>query len=208
MKSKLLLICILLTLQAEAQSSWKSFWKLSCPEKTWVLTHPFIAAKSRKLTSEALKVTEQIKKDSTFDSDGSGGQVDAFRHAYWMALLSQKICWKKALSLGRAHEKGNYQKFKKRKNDEEGSKPDSVSSVMDLFNNEIGALIGCQYSKLSTDSLQKIIEKKVKKGDLRVIFKNKDGLPLDCKGKIIDMKRYSDRWDIPKCLIPSDLESL
>jgi hypothetical protein len=206
MKSKLLLICLMVTLQAEGQSSWKSFWKLSCPEKTWVLLHPFIASKSRKLTSEALKVTEQIKKDSTLDGDGSGGQVDAFRHAYWMALLSQKICWKKALSLGRAHEKGNYRKFKKGKYDEEGSLPDSVSSEMDLFNNEIGAIIGCQNSKLSTDSLQKIIEKKLKNGDFRVIFKNKEGLPLDCNGKIIDISRYSDRWDIPKCLIPSDLQ--
>ena len=39
--------------------------------------------------------------------------MDAFRHAYWMARLRQEIGKTAARSLGKAHEKENYQTFKK-----------------------------------------------------------------------------------------------
>ena len=45
--------------------------------------------------------------------------------------------WKKAVKLGIAHEKANLISFKKMKGDEEGVLPDSISSVMDLFNNQV-----------------------------------------------------------------------
>lgn len=99
-----------------AYSQQRSY-KASTHEKLWAITHPFVYSKARKITIEALKGTEMVKKDSSLDGDDAGGQVDAFRHAYWMALLSQKICWKKALSLGRAHENGNYKSFKRKKFD-------------------------------------------------------------------------------------------
>jgi len=42
------------------------------------------------------------------DGDASGGQVDAFRHAYWMARLHQEIGKRAAFSLGKSHEKENW----------------------------------------------------------------------------------------------------
>ena len=67
--------------------------------------------------------------------------MDAFRHAYWMARLTQSIGRKKALKLGEAHELGNYQDYLSGKV-EEVHLPDSMSSVMDRWNNRLGAGIG------------------------------------------------------------------
>ena len=104
-----------------AQTKWKSFRTLSGPEKYWIITHPFIAKKVWKITSHTLAITKEVINDSLLDGDEAGGQVDAFRHAFWIASLSQKICWRKALSLGKAHEKGNYRSFKKGKANSERS---------------------------------------------------------------------------------------
>ena len=120
MKPAIVLICFLFAIQpAFAQSPKNSFLHLSCPEKWWVVTHPFVANKARKITTGVIRISEEMKKDSLLDGDADGGQVDAFRHAYWMASLSQKIYWKKAIALGKAHEKGDYRKFSKRKVDDD-----------------------------------------------------------------------------------------
>ena len=49
-----------------------------------------------------------MKLSPLLDKDPSGGQVDAFRHAYWMARLNEEIGKNAAKSLGKAHEKENY----------------------------------------------------------------------------------------------------
>jgi hypothetical protein len=54
-----------------------------------------------------------------------------------MALLTQNIGAKKALKLGIAHEKANFEFFLKKKN-EYGELPDSMGSVMDVLNNQMG----------------------------------------------------------------------
>src|SRR5437868_602487 len=91
--------------QSEAQVNYKTeFRKLSCPEKRWVFFHLFIAKKAFKLTQQARATSKEMAKNPLTDGDENGGQVDAFRHAYWMALLSQNICWRKARGLGKAHE--------------------------------------------------------------------------------------------------------
>ena len=114
-----------------SQTSFKSFFDLSGPKRTWVLFHPFKAKKSLKISQEANKVADSIAKTNLLDGDGSGGQVDAFRHAYWMARLRQEIGKRAARSLGKAHEKENYLTYKKRKL-EDGVVPDEISSTMDF----------------------------------------------------------------------------
>ena len=192
---------------SNAQVVWKSFWQLSCPEKYWVVIHPFVANKVSILTKEAIVTGHEMKQDTLFDGDESGGQVDAFRHSYWMALLSQKISQKKARSLGKAHEKGNYRKYKKRKADEEFIIPDSISGVMDLFNNNIGIMIGFQNQKLSCDSLKIVIKTAVLEGKMKIISKNLKGFFLDCNGNVIEQKSLLNSWNNPKCLIPSNIRS-
>lgn len=170
----------------------------------WVVLHPFIASKTRKLTNEAVSVSNEMKKDSALDGDASGGQVDAFRHGYWMALLSKNICWKKALRLGKAHEKGSFKKYKKGITDEEGSRPDSVSSEMDLYNNNVGITLGRSNRKVSNDNLRMIVKNAVLSGKMMIIFKNAEGIALDSLGKPIDFSGLENYWRVPKILVSSD----
>ncbi len=194
----------LTTTFAQAQKPTISFSKLTCPEKMWVVLHPFIASKTRKLTNEAVSVSNEMKKDSALDGDASGGQVDAFRHGYWMALLSKNICWKKALRLGKAHEKGSFKKYKKGIADEEGSRPDSVSSEMDLYNNNVGITLGRSNRKVSNDNLRMIVKNAVLSGKMMIIFKNAEGIALDSLGKPIDFSGLENYWRVPKILVSSD----
>jgi hypothetical protein len=203
-KTVLVISFLLFSTLCSAQSMWTSFWSLAGPEKCWVITHPFIANKARKITREVLRYSEEVKKDSPLDEDANGGQADAFRHAFWMASLSQKISERKALSLGKAHEKGDYRKFRKGKMGEEGLLPDSASSEMDIFNNKAGASIGSQNKYLEKDSLRAIIISTILNGRLKIISKNKEGRYLDCAGNILDMASFIHIWNIPKCLVNSD----
>ena len=207
MKPAIVLICFLSAIQPDfAQSTKKSFRQLSCPEKWWVVTHPFVANKARKITADVIRVSEEMKKDSLLDGDADGGQVDAFRHAYWMAALSQKICWRKAIALGKAHEKGDYRKFNKGKVEDENVLPDSISGVMDLFNNRIGTSIGCQNHDLDPDNLKKLIRSNIIQGKMKIISKNIEGKFLDCDGNMLKIKLYLNIWNIPKCLVASDFQ--
>jgi hypothetical protein len=192
--------------QAFPQSSFHSFWKLSGPEKSWVICHPFVAKKIFRLTKEVQIIANEMKEDSLLDGDGAGGQVDAFRHGFWMATLSQQVCWKKALSLGRAHEKGNYRSFKKGKADEEGILPDSVSSAMDLFNNSIGASMGCNNKDLVQDKLKTMVKSAVLEGKMLIIHKNRKGIPVDSAGNLILFSGLKSTWTTFKTLVPSNIQ--
>lgn len=198
------LLIIIFHLPTAAQINYcKEFHRLSCPEKRWVLFHPFVAKKTFRLSLKAREAANQLLKDSLLDKDANGGQIDAWRHAYWMALLSQHICWRKAWRLGKAHEKGNFIEFKKRKT-EEGALPDSISGAMDLFNNKIGIDIGRSNKKLPEEELKKAVRDSVLAGRMLVIRKNEKGEALDCEGNKIDLLKYNHQWNIPKCLVKSD----
>ena len=105
MKKTLSIFFLIFTFQFYSQSNFKSFFELSGPKKTWVLFHPFKAVKSLEISKEATKVADSIKKTNLLDGVAAGGQVDAFRHEYWMARLHQEIGKFAACSLGKAHEK-------------------------------------------------------------------------------------------------------
>ena len=186
------------------RSSVASFWKLSCPEKWWVIGHPFVAGKAFKITKEARTKSDSLVKNSLLDVDPDGGRVDAFRHTYWMARLAQNMKWKKAVKLGIAHEKANRLSFNRMKFDEEGVIPDSISSVMDLFNNQVGASIGCNFKSASKDEIYNYIIKSLKEGKLKIIYKDVNRNDLDCDGKVIDKTVFLGKWNIPKCLVDSD----
>jgi len=198
-----LIAFLLISFHNSAQPALKeSFRKLSCPEKRWVIFHPFIARKSYRLTQAARAAAKEMLADSLLDKDENGGQIDAFRHAYWMALLSQNICWRKARRLGIAHEKGNYRQFKKGVT-EEGMLPDSVAGVMDLYNNQRGIEIGKNKIKVTVEELRTQVRDSILAGKMLVIKKNGTGDPLNCNGDKIDLQQYRQVWGIPKCLVPS-----
>ena len=201
-----LIFCFFILFTVDAQVNYrKEFHRLSCPEKRWVIFHPFIAKKTFHLTQQARATAKEMVTDSLLDGDEDGGQVDAFRHAYWMALLSQNICWRKALRLGKAHEKGNYLEFKKHRL-EEGTLPDSASGAMDLFNNKMGIEIGKANKKTSIEELKNKVRDAILAGKMKVIGKNNFRETLDCEGNKIDFSKYVHQWNIPKCLVNSDFK--
>jgi len=200
----LILVGFLISFSGNAQnSSVKSFFKLPRPEKCWVIAHVFKAKSAFILSEEAKNLADSIKNTNLLDGDANGGQVDAFRHSYWMAILSQKIGIKAAKKLGEKHEKGNYIYYKKHKT-EDGTIPDEVSSQMDLFNNKIGISIFLNNSNASKKEIEQIIIEEIKAGKMQIIKKNSDGDFLDCDGNIIQKKDLKGKWENNKCLIFSD----
>ena len=203
MKTNISILVIILTTSIYSQSSYKSFFELSGPKRTWVLFHPFKAKKSLEVSKEANKVADSIKKSNLLDGDASGGQVDAFRHAYWMARLRQEIGESAARSLGKAHEKENYLTFKERKL-EDGVLPDEISSKMDLYNNEQGLKLISRRSKVSKKGLIYRIVNAIRIGKMKVIKKDANGLFLTCEGENISMKSLKGKWKNNKCLVNSN----
>lgn len=190
-----------------AQSLIAKFAKLSAPEKCWAIFHPFVARKAFHATLQTKSVTDSILKTAIIGNDNSGGRLDAFKHAYWMGSVSLAIGPRKALQLGRAHERGNKLQFKKHQK-EDDELPDSVSSCMDLFNNEQGAMEVKEHPGISYQVLQKNILERLKKGQLKCILKNAKGEFLTCDREVIHPEEWYGKWSIPKCLVSSDHSEL
>lgn len=199
----LMLLLFFAASQSSAQSKIKQFKELSCPEKRWVIFHPFIAKKAFKITQQVLKDVDSVKKSGIIGADINGGKLDAFKHAYWMGCLSNKVGACRSLKLGKAHEKGNYLQFKKHEL-EETILPDSISSVMDLHNNAAGADAVKGFKNISRQETQQKIITALKDGKLLIIKKDAQGNYLYCDGSIINMQLWLGKWGIPKCLISSE----
>lgn len=163
--------------------------------------HIFIAKNVYKISEETIIVTKSLLSDSTLDGDLAGGQLDAFRHAYWMALITYHYGVKTAMSLGKAHEKGNYQFYKKNKN-EDGVLPDFESSQMDYLNNDVGIEIGKSIQVDDKKMLIDMIISYIKEGKLYVIKKNIQGLYLDCNKNILPINQK--KWYSGKCIVSSN----
>lgn len=197
-------VVLFLATAASAQhSAKKKFKELSPPEKTWVIFHPFVAKKALKLSELARAESKALISDPRLDGDENGGQIDAFRHAYWMTLLSQHMCWRKARSLGVAHEKGNYINWKKNRL-EDMALTDSIASVMDMKNNSYGINLSRQSGKINVDTLKTVIINAILEGELIILWKNKEGKFLDCDGILADDQIRLEKWSKSRCLVPSN----
>ncbi|HSH66126.1 MAG TPA: hypothetical protein VLB84_10085 [Bacteroidia bacterium] len=204
MRKGILLLGLLFQLTSlNAQSLLTKFMKLSRPEKCWTILHPFVCKKAFQATLQSQTVTDSIKKSGIIGTDNSGGKLDAFKHTYWMAVVAKVIGPRKALKLGKAHERGNKLQFKKHQK-EDRILPDSVSSCMDLHNNEQGVLLVKKNRQATQQDLQKEVLHLLRQGELACIRKDKNGNFLTCKGTVIDMKKWTGKWNIPKCIIASD----
>lgn len=203
----IVLITVIPSVSFSQQPAFKQFRKLSYPEKQWVFAHPFIAIKTWKLTRFVLQVTDSVRTSGLLDGDPDGGQVDAFRHAYWMAVLARNINHIKAYKLGVAHEKGNYLEYKNNKI-EEKSVPDKISSDMDFWNNNKGLDIGRINKKASMYELKALVLETLLKGELKIIKKTLKGEFLDCEGHVINNESLKGLWINNKCLVPSNTRRL
>jgi hypothetical protein len=202
MKKLLTILFFSFVIVTNAQSDFKNFLKLSTPIKRWVLLHPFKAKLSLKISIETNKVADSIGSSNLLDKDGAGGQVDAFRHAYWMARLQQEVGTRAARSLGKAHEKDNYITYKKLKL-ENGVLPDEIASEMDLHNNEEGLKLVTKGSVFSRKGLVYRVINAIYLGSMKIIKKDSKGNFLTCEGKIISVEELKGKWKNNKCLISS-----
>jgi hypothetical protein len=201
---KVLLFCFILHYYTGySQSNWQQFKRLSCAEKTWTVLHLFKAKKAYEVAKEAQHVSDSIAKTHLLDGDKSGGQVDAFRHAYWMSRLHQEIGEKAAKSLGKAHEKANYQQYRNSLL-EDGEVPDKVSSEMDLYNNDIGLSFTQKGVSHLKDGLIYKIVNAILAGKLKVIKKDSMQNYLTCDDKLISQKELKRKWKNNKCLMDSN----
>ncbi len=199
----LLLIC---SESVPAQNGSSTFKKRAGrPEKWWAVCHPFIVKKAVRLTLETSKAVDSLVKAGTLGNDLSGGQLDAFKHSYWMALLSQQIKSRKARKLGKAHEKANYLSFRKALKQGKKNCHDKPASDMDLWNNEKGIEIGTANKRADRIELQQIVIDSVQAGAMRILLKNNKGQYLDCLNNIIPADSLKGRWKNAKCLVPSNM---
>ena len=171
-------------------------------EKVWAISHPVAALRLKKVYQNCFVIYRQNNIKGQLDTFENGGKIDAFRHVFFMAAFSQKVKVKKIRKLGVAHERGNYLQFK-RGQFEEGELPDSLSSVMDLQNNELGFEIGLSNKKIGLENLKEIVINRIIKGEAMIIKRNKQGYYLDCNNKIIELPGEK-KWQLKKCLVSSN----
>ncbi len=203
-----LVIFILFSINSQLmaqESKIKQFRKLNFPVKWWAITHPFVVTKAFEISNIAKQAAIQKEKDIDLDGDYAGGQVDAFRHGYWMSMLSKDIGARKARKLGRAYERSNKIDFKK-KILEDRYLPDYMSSEMDLHNNEVGIKIGLENSNITNLDLSLVVKNAVLNGEFVIIKKNKNGEFLNSLNKIIPKDEYYGKWYSPKTIVPSNYE--
>ena len=181
----------------------EQFRNLPEPEKKWVYSHPFIAKRAHEISNYSKGVAEEMRSSPILDGDKDGGQVDAFRHAYWMALLTREFGKKSALSLGQAHEDANYLDFLSR-NLEDGAVPTHQGTLMDLANNRVGAEIGHKNRHVSDSAMVEIVIDAILTGKCTVLLKNKHGNYLDSLGEVIPYGDYKGQWETAKVLVPSN----
>ena len=204
MSLKNIIYILLLMLFSSCSSTLgASYSDLSSAEKTWVFFHLFKAKKAYQISLEAKKVKDSISNVKIIGKDNNGGQLDAFKHSYWMARLTQGIGKRAAHSLGKAHEKGNFQTYKARQL-EDGLLPDRPSTEMDLYNNKVGISIGERFHKSSKAKLIEMVIDSVQLGKMQVLLKDKEGYFLDCTQKRIPLDSLKGKWNTRKCLVPSD----
>ncbi len=181
----------------------KKFSELSRELKLWSLLHPVRAYNTWKISEQVRDLANRMISDPDLDGDYAGGQVDAFRHILWMALLTQRYGPRFARKMGQMHERSNKEDFKKGRL-EEYQLPDATSMMMDLLNNEVGIELGSRLPNISLESLIDEVKKIVLDGKAWVIKKDEDGDFLDLNGQKIAKSFWLGKWNTPKVLVRSN----
>lgn len=172
--------------------------KLNAYEKRWALLHPIAAIKTKKIHQGALSLYDSLRLKNIPDAYPNDGKNDAFRHAYFMALFAQKINARKVKRLGILHEKDNKKKFIDG-NEEFNERSDSVSTQMDLLNNETGIFIGSKNKKLNKYQMRDLIIESLNQRKLFYVLRNEKGNFTDCDGNELSTEELK-KWNNRRCL--------
>jgi hypothetical protein len=99
-----------------------------------------------------------IPADRAREWQGNDGHRDAFRHAYWNALLTQQYGeqWTKAFATAHEGLPGNT----------------ANREAMDLYNNEVGRSIGASNRNATPEQLANLVEQSLNQGKLVVVDRN------------------------------------
>ncbi len=140
------------------------------PEEIWLFTtHPIKSAEAKSLAETASAKTQELYKAYT-RWQGNG---DAFRHAYWSALMTKHIDRDYAYDAGLAHE-GLERGYSF------SAQSDDVK--MDISNNYAGRILGDDNSSLSDTKLANLIRDEVSAGNLeRIRTYTSNSSLMDCK---------------------------
>jgi len=175
--------------------------KTSKYEKRWAFFHPIAAVKVKKTYKRLKPYYNEWELKFKLDTFSVDGKLDAFRHIYYMAAFAQKVKSSRVRKLGIAHEKTAYLEFKKGRG--KGLiLPDSMSSAMDLLNNNIGIKLGSENKKLDYEELKKKVIQLILDGKAYYMLFDNKGNYLECDGKtIVNRKFYTNSWYVPKCML-------
>jgi hypothetical protein len=121
-----------------------------------------------------------------------------------MAYFSKYVRANKLRKLGKAHEKANHWQFLHQLPDEDGELSDSLSSVMDLRNNDIALSLAKEVKKLSIEEIKQKVINLIQVGGIFIIKRNEQGQYVDCNNQIIPPEKLKV-WNTPKCLVSSNL---
>ena len=189
-----ILLLLLTYTNCRSQSKVKQYRVLTAIEKKWVRHHPLAALKVFHINAIVNKEVNECSEKKLVDTLFNGGTADAFRHCYWMALCAQKIGIRKAISLGESHERGNREQFEKGTTDD-AVLQDSISCMMDLYNNKVGAGIVQNINSLA----------KIEAGELKIMRRNNQNQFIDYEGnEVVKPKGAQRKWNLPYCLVPSN----
>ena len=173
-------------------------------EFLWAIRHPVAAFKIKKQLPLIFHHYELVKRSKLLDTLGNGGKLDAFRHVYFMAYLINYVKEEKLRKLGIAHEKGNYHQFIKHQL-EFSERPDSLACIMDLRNNEVGFELKKALTCFKPDSLVNVVIRQIHQGKAWYLKRNQQKNYISCENEAINLYLYTNKWFIPKCLIPTNL---
>ncbi|UAK33389.1 wnt family protein [Nocardia asteroides] len=117
-------------------------------------TGPAAVFEHAELTQDAKDTAEQV-----FPASVDDGKGDAFRHAYWNALMTQKYGEDWTKEFATAHEKSG------------GNTPQR--EAMDLYNNELGRKVALAHPDASPEEMKELIRNEINNGNA-IVIENKE----------------------------------
>ena len=124
---------------------------LTQKEKDFIKKHPFAACSFKRAADKARKEAEK-----RYSGPGlHNGKGDAFRHAYWNALMVKAYGEVLAKEFADAHEKNPKQPAKEK--------------TMDLHNNSVGRSIGMRHRRSSDAVIANEVDRALKNHQLQII---------------------------------------